>query len=111
VATATSELIVLAPVAPDLYPVISGEKRYHVHWDDAVPECDCNHFVFRCAFRHDACKHIRAVREHRAAALACPVCRGKGHLIPCGLVSYIRRDGKPDDAGLPCLQCDGSGKR
>jgi len=102
---------VLPPVAPDLYPVISGENRYHVHWHDVAPECDCKHFVFRCAFNSDSCKHIRAVRQHIEAALACPVCAGRGLLVPSGLIHYVTRDGRPDTDGLPCIACSGTGKR
>jgi len=109
-AAATSELVVLEPVADGrLYPVQSGANTYFV--DPETGECDCPFWVHRCCSNWQLCKHGRAVKAHIEAALACPVCRGRGLLVPCGLISYVSRTGDPDMDGLPCIRCDGTGKR
>ncbi len=110
-ATATSELIVLAPVAEGrLYPVQSGERTYFV--DAELGECDCPGYVWRCSRTRSACKHVAAVARHIEAALACPLCKGQGMLVPSGLIHYVfPHDGSPDMEPLPCLMCDGRGKR
>ncbi len=106
-----SELTVLPPVAEGrLYPVQSGANTYFV--DPATGECDCKAYVFRCSYTRNLCKHGIAVQAHIEAALACPVCHGRGVLVPSGLINYVKpHDGSPDMDGLPCVRCDGSGKR
>lgn len=106
--TATRELIVREPTEQGLYPVQSGEKVYYC--DAALGECDCPWFVWRCARSHDACKHLRAVREHIEARLRCPACRGKGFIAPMGLIRYVTRSGEPDPGPWECCLCSGSGK-
>lgn len=108
-ATAASKLIVGEP-RDGYYPVQSGENVYWVQADSGF--CDCPHYTFRCAFHvGDLCKHGQAVRAHIEAQLACPVCRGKGLIVPSGLIRYVDRSGQVDIEPLPCVQCQGKGKR
>lgn len=90
---------------------VRGSQGWYVVNAD-TGDCDCLSYVWRCS--RDAgslCKHGRRLREHLEALNACPVCHGRGFLVPSGVVRYVNPDGTRDTGPWACIACSGSGRR
>lgn len=88
------------------WEVCTGGGTYVVN--EHTGECSCPAWEHRCSGKPGLlCKHGVALGEHLDRERECPLCAGRGVLIPRLL--YVGTDGKPDTRPLPCAACGGSG--